>query len=71
MYLIDSILYKCLIRIQELTKNNVVWNWSDQCNKAYLEINNLIKERLHLRFYDPSKPAILMTDASFHGFGFT
>ena len=57
--------------VQDLTKKNVVWEWSDQCDRAYSEIISLIKQRLHLRFYDPNKPAILMTDASFHGFGFT
>ena len=57
--------------VQDLTRKDVVWNWSKECDRAYTEVNKLIKERLHLRFYDPKRTAILMTDASFHGFGFT
>ena len=57
--------------VQNLTRKDVVWNWDESCQKAFNEVNKLLKEHLHLKFYDPKRPAILMTDASFHGFGYT
>ena len=57
--------------VQNLTKKGAVWNWDETCNNAYNEVKKLIKEHLHLKFYDPNRPAILMTDASYHGFGYT
>ena len=57
--------------VQNLTKKGAVWDWNQDCQKAYEEVNKLIQEHLHLKFYDCSKPAILMSDASFHGYGYT
>ena len=56
--------------VQNLTKKDSVWNWTPECDKSYTEINKLLKEHLELKYYNPQKPAILMTDASFSGFGF-
>ena len=57
--------------VQNLTKKGAVWDWNQDCEKAYQEVNKLIQEHLHLKFFDCSKPAILMSDASFHGYGYT
>ena len=56
--------------IQALTKKDTKWNWSTECDRNYQEVKKLLLEHLNLKFYDPKKPSILMTDASFFGVGF-
>ena len=57
--------------VQNLVRKDAVWDWNQDCERAYQEVRKLIQEHLHVKFYNPNKPAILMSDASFHGYGYT
>jgi transposase InsO family protein len=52
-----------------LTKNNVQWNWSDECQKAFETIRDKLTASPVLAVADPNKQYILHTDASDHAMG--
>jgi len=55
--------------LYNLTKKNVKWNWTEECEQAFKLLIKLITEGPVLRTADPSKPYILHTDASDIGLG--
>jgi hypothetical protein len=52
-----------------LTKKNIKWEWTPQCEKAFRELIRLITKGPVLAIADPNKPYILHTDASDVGMG--
>ena len=50
--------------LYNLTKKNVKWEWTDECEKAFIVIRDAITKYPVLRAADPNKDYILETDAS-------
>lgn len=55
--------------LYELTKKNVKWQWSDECQKAFDATKEALVNCSGLTYYDPSKPIILTCDSSGYGVG--
>ena len=50
--------------LTKLTRHNVVFEWTDQCSKAFNHLRKLLMEYPILRYPDPTQGYILYTDAS-------
>ena len=50
--------------LTKLTHHNVVFEWTDQCSKAFNHLHELLMEYPILRYPDPTQSYILYTDAS-------
>ena len=50
--------------LTKLTRHNVVFEWTDQCSKAFNHLRELLMEYPILRYQDPKQGYILYTDAS-------
>ena len=50
--------------LTKLTCHNVVFEWTDQCSKAFNHLHELLMEYPILRYPDPKQGNILYTDAS-------
>ena len=50
--------------LRKLTRHNVVFEWTDQCSKAFNHLRELLMEYPILRYPDPKQGYILYTDAS-------
>ena len=50
--------------LTKLTHHNVVFEWTDQCSKAFNHLHELLMEYPILRYPDPKQGYILYTDAS-------
>ena len=50
--------------LTKLTRHNVVFEWTDQCSKAFNHLRELLMEYPILRYPDPKQGYILYTDAS-------
>lgn len=55
--------------LYELLKNNVKFEWSEKCSRAFKKSKKLITENNFLELYDPKKPIIVAADASPYGVG--
>jgi transposase InsO family protein len=52
-----------------LTKNDVVWEWSGECQQAFESLRDALTVSPVLAVADPNKPFIMHTDASDHAMG--
>ena len=50
--------------LTKLTHHNVVFEWTDQCSKAFNHLHELLMEYPILRYPDPTQVYMLYTDAS-------
>jgi len=50
--------------IQVLTHNGVMWNWSEQCEKAFVELKRKFTSAPYLCHYHPERKKQIETDAS-------
>lgn len=55
--------------LNELTKENVPFRWSRECEQAYVKVKQMIASDLVLAHYDPKEKLVLATDASPVGVG--
>ena len=55
--------------LRQLIKQDSVWHWDKQHQKAFEAINDAISNPPLLKYYDPSKPLKLSCDASKSGLG--
>jgi hypothetical protein len=55
--------------LYNLTKKNVKWNWTDECELAFRTLIDIITKQPVLKTADPTKSYILHTDASDIGLG--
>lgn len=53
----------------ELLKKESKWRWSDQCEKAFVDIKSILSSDKVLTHYDPSLPLVLSVDSSSYGIG--
>ena len=58
-----------LAPLQNLSKKDVPWNWSESQQNAYDQIKTLLTTAPVLSFYDPNKELTLENDASEYGLG--
>ena len=50
--------------LTKLSRHNVVFDWTDQCSKAFNHLRELLMEYPILRYPDPTQGYVLYTDAS-------
>jgi hypothetical protein len=55
--------------LTDLTKKNVKFNWTPECDTAFEEIKELVACSVELTVFDSKKPVTLQTDASDLGLG--
>ncbi|PIK48832.1 hypothetical protein BSL78_14290 [Apostichopus japonicus] len=55
--------------LQDLTKKDTQWNWSESQQKAFEEVQKKVQNSPVLAFYDPKKDLMLENDASEYGLG--
>jgi len=55
--------------LTELTKERTPFVWTEQCEQAFLESKILLAKNRMLTLYDPTKPLVLVCDASPYGVG--
>lgn len=53
--------------LTDLTKKDVGWTWSSDCNTAFEGLKSLFLAAPILRHFDPLRPIVLTTDASLFG----
>jgi len=56
--------------LHNLTKKDVPFEWTDECQAAFLEIKKRLVSAPILALFDPSKPVEIHTDASEYAIGF-
>uniref|UniRef100_A0A914HFX2 RNA-directed DNA polymerase n=1 Tax=Globodera rostochiensis TaxID=31243 RepID=A0A914HFX2_GLORO len=52
-----------------LLKQDVVWNWSKECQDAFKKVIKILQSDQLLTHYDPSQEIVVSADASEHGIG--
>lgn len=55
--------------LDELTKKDTPWCWSEDCQRAFNDLKAILTSDLHLVHYDPSLKIIVSADASPTGIG--
>ena len=55
--------------IRALTRKDVVWNWSSDCEKAFQEIKCKLTKAPVLAYFDANKDVVLQVDSSQYGIG--
>ena len=55
--------------LNQLLENNCQWKWTEQCDKAFHDVKEMITSEQVLTNYDPSLPLTLACDASPVGIG--
>ena len=55
--------------IRQLTRDDVTWNWTPACDRAFEAVQKLVTEAPVLAFYDPAKQLTIQCDASQSGLG--
>ncbi len=53
-----------LAPLNKLLQNNIEWNWSEKCTKAFDVIKNCLCSAPVLAHYNPKLPLVIATDAS-------
>lgn len=62
---LSTILYP----LHQLLKKEVPWKWSEQCQKAFVEVKNALTSDTVLVHYSPELPLVLSVDSSSYGVG--
>lgn len=55
--------------IRKLTKNDVEWNWSSECEDAWNSVKTQITNAPILSYFDPDKELVVQVDSSQNGLG--
>lgn len=57
------------VNMRKLLCKGVNFIWSEECEKEFIAIKNMLKETPKLKSFDPIKRTVLITDASMKGLG--
>ena len=55
--------------LNELLQGDKAWTWTPQCDKAFLDVKEMMTSEQVLCHYDPNRPVKLACDASPYGLG--
>lgn len=55
--------------LRELTKNDVIFEWTDRHMESFINLKNILTEKPVLQYYDIDKPVVISVDASKNGVG--
>lgn len=55
--------------IRALTRKDVKWHWSNECQAAFENIKTKLTEAPVLAYFDPSKQVVIQVDSSKDGMG--
>ena len=55
--------------LNHLLKNNIEWNWSNNCQAAFDKLKTMLSSDLLLTHYNPQLPIVVAADASAYGVG--
>lgn len=55
--------------LHELLKKGVSWNWSNECNNAFIEAKRVLSGEKVLAHYEEGRPLVLSVDSSAYGLG--
>ena len=55
--------------LNRLRRQDVEWDWSDECDQAFIQLKEMLAQKTRLVHYDPTKPITLAADASSYGIG--
>lgn len=55
--------------IRALTRNNVKWDWSQECEKSFQSVKEQLTTAPVLAYFDPEKELVLQVDSSKNGLG--
>ncbi|XP_045537579.1 uncharacterized protein K02A2.6-like [Papilio machaon] len=58
-----------LVPLYELLKKDTEWNWSAECENAFIKIKKILSSVDTLAHYDSKKPLVVTCDASGRGIG--
>ena len=55
--------------LNNLLSKAAPWNWSEECEAAFVKLKSMLSFELLLTHYDPMLPIIVAADASAYGVG--
>ena len=55
--------------LRQLCRKGVEWDWTAECEKAFVKLKNEFSADLQLRYFNPSQPVEIEVDASTKGLG--
>ena len=55
--------------LRQLTEKKTMWNWTDEHDKSFNRLKQLLTEAPVLTYYDATKPLVLSVDSSLKGTG--
>lgn len=55
--------------LRNLLKEDIIWEWSPECDSAFNSLKEAISRPVLLKYFDISKPTTIETDASQYGLG--
>ena len=55
--------------LNRLRRHDAEWDWSAQCDQAFIQLKEMLAQKTRLVYYDQTMPITLAADASSHGIG--
>ena len=55
--------------LNRLCRQDVEWNWSAECDQAFIQLKEMLAQKTRLVHYVPTRPISLAADTSSYGIG--